>query len=125
VFYNIANKEFYHSACPTSDSVINNLAVNGQEVITASSNFGFCTGLRSFHISNPQDTVGTAGSFTVTQVTGPINTISIFNGNLYIGGFFSSVASEARDYLAAFKLSNGEIIDTWQPIVNSGVYTLL
>lgn len=124
-FYNIADNTYYHSACASLTSNIFDLVIHGQEVITASMSIGNCTGLRSFDIATPKDAVGSLGSFSVPQVNSRINALSISNGRLYVGGNFTSIASEAVSYLAAFDLATGALEDSWQPVVNNPVHALL
>jgi hypothetical protein len=66
---------------------------------------------------------GTAVYGSTPVVDGRIFAIAISGDTVFIGGDFSTVGGQARNYLASYSLSTGAV-DAWDPNLNSTVYAL-
>jgi hypothetical protein len=49
-----------------------------------------------------------------------VHSLSVANAKLYTGGYFSLIAGQTRNYLAAFDLSNNQLT-SWNPNMNGAV----
>ena len=62
-------------------------------------------------------------SWDPTLVGSQVNTIKSYGANIYIGGYFSQVAGQPRNYLAAFEFVTGNLT-AWNPGTNGEVFDM-
>ncbi|MDW8306883.1 MAG: WD40 repeat domain-containing protein, partial [Leptospiraceae bacterium] len=124
---------------PNANAVVNAIAVSGNEIYVGGefTQIGCptgCTITGGPYTRNRLAVIGTNGTTLFNwnpDANSAVHALAILGSTIYVGGFFTSVSSTPRNYLAAISIANTCLTTyspicllSWSPGANNLVYTL-
>ncbi len=109
---------------PEVSGAVLDLEIDGSNVVIAGAfsdvfNDGLTTGISYLaKLSTVDDNVDVSWN---PEANDDINTVKIYNGNLYVGGKFTRINSLDKNLLAKLDLSSGAIDASWGPQLNTSI----
>jgi len=113
-----------HSWNPNANNDVFTIAINGTDIYVGGS-FTSIGGQTRNYLAKLNNSIGTADGTWNPNANAPVRTISISGGgtDIYVGGDFSNVGGQTRNYLAKLENINGTAA-AWNPNASNSVRTI-
>jgi predicted small secreted protein len=112
---------------PNANDTVHTLAISGSAVYVGGS-FTTIGGQSRNRIAALDATTGNATPWNPPNVSGGstvtrVNTLAVGGSTVYVGGYFTTIGGQSRNYIAALDAATGSLTP-WNPNANGNVYTL-
>jgi len=111
---------------PNAGNGVSTIAVNGNDIYVGGSftTFGTSPAVTRNRIAKLNNTNGSPDPTWNPDANGVVNTIAISGSDIYAGGDFTTINSQARNRIAKLNNTNGAPDPTWNPDANEEVRTI-